>query len=104
MHELEAFGGHRGLQGSKAGDIAARMIEALHEADFDRIRSERKDDRNRLRRRLGGNRRLSRVRYGDDVDLAPHQIGGQGLHIFHAACRETVFNGNVAAFGVAGFS
>ena len=48
------------MEGSKAGDIAARMIEALHEADFDRIRSERKDDRNRLRRRLGGNRRLSR--------------------------------------------
>ena len=104
MHQFETFGGHRGLQGGKASDIAARMIEALHEANLDRIGSERKDDRNGLRRRLGGNRRLGRVRYDDDVDVAPHQIGGQSLYIFHVACRETVFNDYVAAFGVAGFS
>ena len=38
---------------------------------------------------------MSRKR--DDVDLAPHQIGGQGLHIFHAACRETTTQSAVAA-------
>jgi|GEM_PF-4752939 hypothetical protein len=40
MHEFKALGRHGGLQSGEACDVAARMIEALNEADLNRIRSE----------------------------------------------------------------
>ena len=40
VQEFKALGRHGGLQSGEACDVAARMIEALNEADLNRIRSE----------------------------------------------------------------
>jgi hypothetical protein len=59
-----------------AGDVAARMIEALDEADLHRIGAERKDDGYLAGRRLGRARRRWRAERDDDRHSALDQIGG----------------------------
>jgi hypothetical protein len=55
VQQFKAFCRHCGLEGCKARKVATGMIQALNKADLNRVRTERKDNWNRLGRGLGGN-------------------------------------------------
>jgi len=76
IQQLKLLGRERIEQHGYAGQVAARAVEALHEAKSGRINRKPEHDRNRRGCRLG--RKRGRQSGGrDDIDLTSNQIGGQ---------------------------
>jgi hypothetical protein len=72
------------VQVGHAGDVAARPVQARHEAKLDRVAGRLEDDRNRCSCRLGGKHRRSRGRsnHRDPTLNDPaRQEGAQGLPV-----------------------
>src|SRR6516165_1763210 len=77
VQQFDPFRRYVEVHRADAGNVAARMIEALDEADLHRIGAERKDDGYLAGRRLGRARRRWRAERDDDRHPTLDQIGGQ---------------------------
>jgi len=86
------------------GDVAARSIEAVNEADFDRIGAARVHDRDRRGRGFGGESRGYAARRRDDGHRPVYEIGRQFRQPIVIAVGPTVFDRHVAALDIAGFT
>jgi hypothetical protein len=87
-----------------AGDIAARAAEACHDTGLYRVGAGGKDDRNGSGRRLCHKRRHRAYRRDNDRHLTPHQIGRQFREPAVVAVPPAIFDRNIAALDIAGFS
>jgi hypothetical protein len=63
--QFKALCGRFGRQESDAGDIAARPIEAINEANLDRVCALHKNNRDRLGRRFGCKRTICAFQYSN---------------------------------------
>src|SRR5262245_31811220 len=98
------FAGDQHVEPTHSRDIAARPVEATHEALVNRIAASREHDRNVLGRRHGGQYRSATSRRDDHVDLAADQIGRQDRQAIEPILRKTVLDRHVAAIDIAGFT
>jgi hypothetical protein len=83
-------------------DIAARAIQARHDAIFGRIRPDRKHDGNAQ----GGSLGCERARCGDHddhVNLMPDEIGSEIGQAIVAPLRPSLFDAHIPAIGSAHF-
>jgi hypothetical protein len=92
MQQLKALGGNLGGENGDAGEIAARTTEARHQAKFDRITADEKDDWNGPRRRFGGQCRIGLL--GEDRGHPlEHQITSKRRQSLGMAIRRLVLYG-----------
>ena len=75
---LDPLAAHLRLERAEAGDIAAGLRQALHEAGADRIRHHEEHDRDRLRELLSG-RKPQRAVGDDDVGRLLDEVSGVRL-------------------------
>jgi hypothetical protein len=98
--QLQPFPRDRRSEEARAGDIAARPVEASDEAQFDRVAATIEKDGNGGGCRLGDQRRTG-IRY-DHGDLTANQIGRQSRQSIELALGPAIFDRDVAAFDVVG--
>src|SRR5262249_50463702 len=87
-----------------ARDIAARPAQAHDEPDRDRVLAGRKDDWDGRGRGFGGLCRNGPAARNDDSNSAANQVGRQFRQPIVVVVRRAKFDGDVAAFDVAGFA
>jgi hypothetical protein len=104
FQHLELLGGELDCKDGSAGEVAARPIEARHQAKFDRIGADNKNDRDCLRRGLGGERARCTEQRCNHGNLSMNQIGGQGGQQIVAIPRPAVFNRYISTVSVAHLS
>ena len=102
-HHLQQFRSYLQVEVGRARDVAARTAQARDEADLHGIADGREDDGNARRCRLRNERRRGGER-DDDGHLALRQIGGHGGQPLVLAFGPAIFDGDIAAFGVARFT
>jgi hypothetical protein len=102
VHQLQAFRHHLQVQHAGAGEIAARPVEAAHQAKVDRVESGCEHDRNSRGGRLG--REGGRAIGGDDVDLAAHQLRRQRRQPIVVVLGPTVFDRDITTLDIADFA
>ena len=73
IEQLKPLASQRGFQGGEAGDLPTGTVEPRDDAAGDGVAHVRKDDRDRPRLPLEGNRRRGRV-CQDDVGLQADQL------------------------------
>ena len=99
--QLESFPRDRRGEEARAGDFAARPVEASDEAQFDRVAAATENDGNGGGCRLGDQRRTG-IR-GDHGDLTANQIGRQGWQSIELTFGPAIFDRDIPALNVAGF-
>jgi hypothetical protein len=82
-----------------AGEIAPGTIEAPYHASLDRVDGHPKNDRDGLRRRLGGSRRIN-SRGNNHRHMPANEIGSERRQLVRATFA--AFNGHVASHNVTG--
>jgi len=85
-----------------AGDVAARPIEAGHEAHLDRVAGGVENNWNR-RRRCPCRECRRAARCGDGGHLAAHQIGRQFRKPIRIILARAELDRQIATFEIAGF-
>ena len=76
-HQFQTFPAHLGREEIDPGRIAARAGQALHQTKLDRVVRDHEYDRDRRRRRFGGQRRIGPPGRAYHRDAAGHQFSGQ---------------------------
>src|SRR2546423_6271160 len=104
MQKFKPLRRQLGIEDADTGEVAARSVQALYQADLDRIRADQKYDWNDSGGSLRSERRYSREWSGDHGYLAAHQIGGQRWQAIIVTFCPTVGDRNVSAFDVAALS
>src|SRR5664280_3847620 len=100
LEQLDAFRGQlHGYEG-QSGYIAARVGQALDQADFDRVAPTDKHDRDFIRRLRGGER-LRRTNREDDVHTKLDELRGELRKTLLPAFRVAMLNEEVFAFDIA---
>ena len=89
---------------SHAGGIAARPVDASHEAIADWIRADNEEDRNGRGRLLRRPRRHCAPGRDDQGDLTVHQVGCQVRKPRKLTVRPAVLDRDVPAFNIAAFA
>jgi hypothetical protein len=77
VHQLKRFCNQLHVEDRDTRDIAAGLGEARDEANFDRIGTDKKNDRNRLGRRLGSQRSWGAGADNNDGYLSANKIRSQ---------------------------
>jgi hypothetical protein len=75
MHEFDALRSHFDRKAGYTRDITAGTVEASYETDFDRVGTEKENDRDCLRRRLGRRQRWGSAAGYDHRHASSDQIG-----------------------------
>jgi hypothetical protein len=85
-----------------AGEISARSVEAIDEADLDRVGALHKNNRDRLGCRFGCERTICALQYNDHGYLTANQFGNERREPIVSTLCPPVFNCHVLAFDVTG--
>ena len=104
MQKPKLLGCKARIHGGDASDIAAGPIEANDEAGLDRVNSDHENDRNRCGRGLGRECRRHAARRHNDVRRPPDQVGRQLRQPGALPVPPAIFDQNIAALDIAGFS
>jgi hypothetical protein len=103
VEQLQPLGGELPGDEGHAGQVSARSAQARDEPDVDRIGTGHENDRNRLRRGLGGERPIDGAGRNDDGYATLHQIGRQPRQPIILILREAILDTEVAALDKPGF-
>jgi hypothetical protein len=87
-----------------AREIAARSVQTGDEPESDRITADEEDDRNGRGRGFGRERPKDLIGRGDHGDLSTDQIGCQHRQPIVLLLRPAIFDRDIPALDIAGFS
>ena len=102
--QIKALSSHFGPHEVDAGDISARPIETIDEANPDRVGSLQKNDRDRLGRRFGCKRTLCAFQRNDHRYLTANQFSGQRCQLVVFTMCIPVFDRYVPALDITDFT
>jgi hypothetical protein len=87
-----------------AGDVAARPIEAGHEARLNWVQASAEDYRYCCGGSLGGERGLRAAGGGNYINAPTNKIRGKFRQPIECIVRPAILDGNILAFDVAGLT
>ena len=96
--------GHFGRHKVDSGDISARPVHTIDEANPNRIGGLHKNDRDRLGRRFGCKRTLCAFQCNDHGYLTANQLSSQRRQLIVFTMCPPVFDRHVPALDVTGFT
>lgn len=102
--QLKALSDYCRQQKVDAGEIPARSVETIDEADLDRVGPLQKNDRYCLGRRFGRKRTICALQHNDHRDLTVNQFGDQRRQPIVLALCPPVFDRYVLVLDVTGVS
>ena len=102
--QIKALSSHFGRHELDAGDISARPIETIDEANPDRVGSLQKNDRDRLGRRFGCKRTLCAFQRNNHRYLTANQFSGQRCQLIVFTMCIPVFDRYVPALDITDFT
>ena len=102
--QLKALSSHFGQHEVDAGEIFARSVELINEANPDRVGGLHKNNRDRLGRCLGCKRTLCALQYNNHGYLTADQFGGQCRQLIVSTLCPPEFNRQVPVLDVTGFA
>ena len=100
----QPLGLERGGEEADAGDVAARPIEARHQAEPQRVAAVGKHHRDGGARRLGGERGLHAAGSDENRHVAADQLRDQSRQTIISALAEAVLDDDVATLDETGLS
>jgi hypothetical protein len=102
--QLKALSSYFGQHEVDAGEISARPVELVNEANPDRVGGLHKNNWDRWGRGLGCKRTLCALQYNNHGYLTANQFGGQCGQLIVSTLCPPVFDRHVPVLDVTGFS